>query len=69
VEPRENEDAVNDRNVDIEVDPEEVTVKFEGKKTFQDVKDQEKCFIGEEKQIREKDSLLSTFLMSRQDIL
>jgi len=48
VEPRENEDAVDDGNMDVEVDPEEVKVEFEEKKTFQDVKDEEKCSIGEE---------------------
>ncbi len=48
VEPRENKDAIDNGNMDIEVDTEELTVEFEEKKTFQDVKDEEKCSIGEE---------------------
>jgi len=48
LEPRENEDAVDDGNMDIELDPGEVTVEFERKKNFQYFKDAEKCSIWEE---------------------
>jgi len=48
MEPRAFQVAVDDGNMDVEVDPEEVTVEFEGKKTFQDVKGEEKYSIGEE---------------------
>jgi len=61
VEPRKNEDAVDEGNIDVEVDPKEVTVECEGKKTFHDVKDAEKYSIGEEEAIKGEQSLVFYF--------
>jgi len=61
MEPRENEDAVDDGNMDFEVDPKEVIVEFEGKKTFQIVKDEGKCSTGEEETNQRERSLVLFF--------